>query len=581
MGTGDEAAPELERLLATPLPEGCLALRDAIGELAELRRRASDAGGEPDADQRAHADALLATIRRHGAEWCAEPGRSTDAVDLAPGAEPRRWLAEAVSLWLRFPATRGELLFNSVDPDAFPIPPYPVDLAPRPGDAAKLRAALCRGFGWTAAELAEIEAGTRALTSNLELKHELAALLARRAAQGSPLELMRLFYGAVPFGPGEVDAVITQTGVYFCLSAEARREATASYLARIELRNSPLSDRFPAFGHFERDAVDAELVADLARRLEPRRGRVPVAVVAETLATMVQLVETAKLPYFLVHDSWGHGWQESLCDFEWLYQKSPQLGEALDAAAGPLFGGQDTPALAEAFRAEGGRTRLDEGLLLRTLTADLRGRVLTGANAVLAELLADIADTRLSGTWFEAPTTSLLGRCPVRLDLVLEDLEAYAALWTRPLAELAGDASAAERLATSLRARGRPASGLDGAVAHAQALARERLAAAIGSPRLAPGGDAREPAGPAQRLAVAMTRLACQLIDFEEVACAAPRRAPAEGPPDPATSVNLAVLATAWYFERDRARHVWQLDAIFRDVVRPQLEQLSEALGAS
>ncbi len=578
MGTGDEAAPELERLLATPLPEGCLALRDAIGELAELRRRASDAGGEPDADQRAHADALLATIRRHGAEWCAEPGRSTDAVDLAPGAEPRRWLAEAVSLWLRFPATRGELLFNSVDPDAFPIPPYPVDLAPRPGDAAKLRAALCRGFGWTAAELAEIEAGTRALTSNLELKHDLAGLLARRAREGSPLELMRLFYGPVPFAPDEVDAVITQSGVYFCLPAEARREATAGYLERIKLRDSPLSDRFPAFGHFERDAVDRELIADLARRLEPRRGRVPDAVIAETLATMVQLVETAKLPYFLVHDSWGHGWQESLCDFEWLYQKSPQLGDALDAGAGPLFGGDDTPTLAEAFRAEGGRTRLDEGLLLRTLAADLRGRVLTGANAVLAELLADIADTRLSDTWFEAPTTSLLARCPVRLDLVLQDLESYAALWTQPLAGLAGDPDA---LAVSLRARGLPTEGLDAALVRAQALVRERLAPALTDTRLAPCHDPREPAGPAQRLAVAMTRLACQLIDFEEASRVAPRRVGPDGPPDPASSVNLAVLATAWYYEQDRARHVWQLDAIFRDVVRPQLEQLSEALGAS
>ncbi len=102
-------AGSLAWLLAARLREGCPTLRDAIGELAELRREARRRGRPPEASLRARGEQLPAEVRRHGSDWCSGPRPAPDAAGLASGAEPGLWLARAVSLWLRFPGSRGEL----------------------------------------------------------------------------------------------------------------------------------------------------------------------------------------------------------------------------------------------------------------------------------------------------------------------------------------------------------------------------------------------------------------------------------------------------------------------------------------
>src|SRR5678815_1244789 len=93
----------------------------------------------------------------------------------------------------------------------------------------------------------------------------------------------------------------------------------------------------------------------------------------ETLMTMVSVLPTRLVDQYLVHDAWGHTWQEALSEFEWEYALLPKLDDPLRPGDGPEFGGPGTPALADAFVRRGDRVELDEAVLLRFAEADVRG----------------------------------------------------------------------------------------------------------------------------------------------------------------------------------------------------------------
>lgn len=60
--------------------------------------------------------------------------------------------------------------------------------------------------------------------------------------------------------------------------------------------------------------------------------------VVTTSCTMVTVLPTAEVDKCLVRDVWGHGWQETWCEFEWIYRELPQ-GPADRIAAGGAANG--------------------------------------------------------------------------------------------------------------------------------------------------------------------------------------------------------------------------------------------------
>jgi hypothetical protein len=603
-----------ERLLAAGLPEDWKPLLELIGDLDRVRREARRAGGA-----RGGARAV---------ELAAEAGRIHDRlVALAPrlaedlpgtmspdSGEHRLWFTQAVLLWMHFAETGGVRLDTVLSGT---LSRFPVDLQPTGSDRARIRNALCAAFGWTAAELSEIEHDLDGLMSNLRVKTALTGAIAERFAADRagdeeatrtgvdprPLALMRRFYGETPLRPGDVGLVVTRAALYFCvphrgrrlLAPDARtrpcaeRRLIADFLTRLEESNTARTDRFPAFGYLDRGSLDPDLVRDLTCALRPLPGLdgLRESAAAETLASMVMVLPTQLVEQYLIHDCWGHGWQESLCEFEWLYRKLPRAGERLGPATGPYFGGDGTRTLAEAFSAFGGRTVLDCDLLRDVLVRDLRGRVTTGLNAILSEILADVIEHKFvrrahpSRTAF--PSSSLLPDRPLKLDLTLSDARAHIACWRRPYRRLARSRAERRRLARRLELAGLPRKGLARAVRGAARLVRRELSPLLSrSLEVAGGGD--RPPSILQRImlnAVALDAEIERYLDEADAELSLMQDGGASRPPlwqHPAACLDLLVLVLAWFYEQDRPRNVWHLDELVRDSLRTTVHRFTGEL---
>lgn len=93
------------------------------------------------------------------------------------------------------------------------------------------------------------------------------------------------------------------------------RAAVGAWLVRVRAAQQRRRFvRFAAFGYCDPGAVDPALLARLTAAVQATPGleRVDPAVVAATLATMVVIIPSADAEKFLIHDAWGHDWQETL-----------------------------------------------------------------------------------------------------------------------------------------------------------------------------------------------------------------------------------------------------------------------------
>jgi hypothetical protein len=559
---------------------------DALECLRALAALAADARGRPSSEARRaareHYDRLLAHAR--------ERAVTLRGALAAESPEHRRWFTQAVCLWTHFGRAVGGVRLNTLCPDAHALGSLRPDFEPDPAREARVRAALCSAFGWTPAELRAIESEIERLISNLAVKRAITHALERRLRAragdvGMPaavLELMQACYGPLPLRAGDVDLVVTQAAAYFCLPYErgelhvpdlARRSVTdraaiAELVARIEAADTPQTDRFPAFGWFERGALDGALCAELVRELsaEPDLAGIREAVVRDTLATMLQILPTQRVRQYLVHDSWGHGWQESLCEFEWLFARAAHLCDPVGPDSGDFLGQRAVAPLRAAFAERGGRSVLDEAALLASVECDLRGRILTGMNAVLAEVLADIADHKLVLLGLrEEPSASLLNDRPVRFDLIAADVQSLAELWSRSYRELIETPSVRAALVASLERAGCPRPGLEACVERAAELIRAQSASALGETL-------------AERFLLALAGLAAALEDH--LAHYVHGERPAEPWLTPEASIDLVCLLLAWFYEQDRPRHLWQLADLLRGGLRESLERFGSCLRA-
>jgi len=152
----------------------------------------------------------------------------------------------------------------------------------------------------------------------------------------------------------------------------------------------------------------------------------PLALVTATLTRMVGILPLAELDKYLIHDTWGHQWQESLLDFERLYTEltSFKLPLSLTETASVL--GEQT-LFADAFvRTETGSIELDSVKLKAFMDAELYERAVVTFTPILAEMLADVVEYKFLELHPDQaqllPSSSLLKRFPSKLDLTLADL---------------------------------------------------------------------------------------------------------------------------------------------------------------
>ncbi|GEM_PF-2006137 len=589
------------RLFEPEVPRAWQGLLDLVASLWDLVE--SD---EPVAERRAEA----ADLRR---DWLAEAHLLAEALPpelQASAPQHQRWFTEAVLTWIHFERVAGTPRLETLRTKT--LRSYPVDLEAGEAQRPVIRAALRTAFGWSEAELDEMEADIDRLISNLEVKHALSATFVELVLAQGPdganeraAELFRAVYGPLPVLPEDVDLVVTASAVYFCLAYRGDRwrgpgfddrpapdrAALRGFLARLHDANTFRTARFPAFGLFDPEAVSSMLLDTLHAGVEARLGHdVPREVVVETFATMTSILPTELADQYLVHDAWGHGWQEALCEFEWLYGDVVHLREPLGPDTGRRAG--HPTSLVDAFVVDGERTTLDEDALIAVVEADLRFRIRAAGNTFLSEVLADLVEHKyvrqVNPSDDEFPTSSLLPRACLKVDLSLKDSRSYGRAWSAPYRRLIGRKAVRAKLVAALGERGRPSEGLRRAVDRAASVLSERFATALnadyGHGLGAPGAETAH-AGVVQRLALSALAMDAELerfLDAGEAVLARERSTRPDLPRwrCPEACLDLLVVVLAWFYEQERDAYIWHLDELLRGALQPSFARLGAALRA-
>ena len=334
--------------------------------------------------------------------------------------------------------TAGSKIFTLFTPDA----PASLDLR------EKLKSALKQAFNLDSETVDRLNRDLSVRVRPLHHRHQIMKSLETRfnLVSDNPkldadiLQLFRSLYPGAPFGTGEVKLVKTSSALYFCLPSEPiekpqeskqneendTSQAPKAYYEKF-LRKiwevEPFA-HFPVFGTFNAEDLDLtfrqEIVADT---------ELPLELITSTLTRMIGVLPLAELDKYLIHDTWGHQWQESLLDFEVPYTALTLFQRPLSLTETAFVLGTQTLFADTFVKTEAGTIELDPVKLQQFIDAELYERKIIAFTPILAELLADVVEYKFLELHPEQehllPSSSLLKAFPSKLDLTLSDLRTF------------------------------------------------------------------------------------------------------------------------------------------------------------
>ena len=256
------------------------------------------------------------------------------------------------------------------------------------------------------------------------------------------LQLFQSLYPGAPFETGEVKLVKTSSALYFCLPTEQQEKAEDTNIrADEQSEENKISQRpkvyyekflrkiwevepfahFPVFGTFDAEYLDLTLRQQISTDTE-----LPLELVTSTLTRMIGVLPLEELDKYLIHDTWGHQWQESLLDFEEPYTELTLFKRPLSLTETASVLGEQTSFADTFVKTEAGTIELDPAKLQQFIDAELYERAIIAFTPILAEMLADVVEYKFLELHPEQahllPSSSLLKAFPSKLDLTLVDL---------------------------------------------------------------------------------------------------------------------------------------------------------------
>jgi len=339
--------------------------------------------------------------------------------------------------------TAGSKIFTLFTPDA------PSNIS----ECERIKAHLQQIFQITSESAEKLKHKLSIRTAPLRHRHQIMDSLQTRykLVSDNPnldddiLSFFQCLYPGAPFDVGEVKLIKTCSALYFCLPS-AVKEGIADIdnelksntrIDRIEqhsskkkisyaqfLRNiwqvEPFA-HFPVFGTFDAEDLDITLRKQIAEDTG-----LSLDLVTTTLTRMIGVLPLEELDKYLIHDTWGHQWQESLLDFENLYTELSLFDRPLSFSESASVLGEQL-SFADAFvKTDSEEIQLNTEKLTEFIDAELYERSIIAFTPILAEMLADVVEYKFLQLFPEQahlmPSSSLLKDFPSKLDLTLEDL---------------------------------------------------------------------------------------------------------------------------------------------------------------
>ncbi|RKU15002.1 hypothetical protein C6503_14165 [Candidatus Poribacteria bacterium] len=390
-----------------------------------------------------HHDALMTDTR---ARLQHAPTRYDDEATLDAAFVEAVWLSiEHYPALVHHPEienldTAGSKIFTLFTPDA----------PATPGKRESLKTQLQRAFDLDSETVDKLNRQLSIRTSPLQHRHQIMESLETRfnLVSNNPqldadiLQLFRSLYPGAPFVAGEVKLVKTSSALYFCLPTEPQEKAQASNISADERsKEHKMPQRptayyekflrkiwevepfahFPVFGTFNAEKLDLTFRQEIAADTE-----LSLELVTSTLTRMVGVLPLAELDKYLIHDTWGHQWQESLLDFEEPYTALTLFKRPLSLTETALVFGKQTSFADTFIKTKAGTIALDSEKLQQFIDAELYERAIIAFTPILAEMLADVVEYKFLELYPEQehllPSSSLLKAFPSKLDLTLVDL---------------------------------------------------------------------------------------------------------------------------------------------------------------
>ena len=331
--------------------------------------------------------------------------------------------------------TAGSKIFTLFTPDA----PASLDLR------EKLKSALQQAFNLDSETVDRLNRDMSARARPLHHRHQIMKSLETRfnLVSDNPkldadiLQLFRALYPGAPFEAGEVRLVKTSSALYFCLPTEPIDKPQKS---KQNVGNNTLQQdkagyekflrkiwevepfaHFPVFGTFNAEDLDLTLRQEIVADTE-----LPLELITSTLTRMIGVLPLAELDKYLIHDTWGHQWQESLLDFEVPYTALTLFQRPLSLTETASVFGKQTSFADTFVKTAAGTVELDPVKLQQFIDAELYEREIIAFTPILAEMLADVVEYKFLELYPEQehllPSSSLLKAFPSKLDLTLTDL---------------------------------------------------------------------------------------------------------------------------------------------------------------
>lgn len=394
--------------------------------------------------------------------------------------------------------------------------------------------------------------------------------------------LFQGFYPDSPFHPGQVKLIKTASALFFCLPfnaqttpgwedvPEADKVRYKQFIHRIQ-QGEPFA-HFPAFGPFEGADTASDILNGIIDSAQLSYERVTT-----TLTRMVSILPMDEIDKFLIHDTWGHQWQESLLDFEEPYTQLARFDLPLSLQEQASVLGQQR-TLADVFTTtDTGEITLDEAELRRFIDDEIYERSVVALTPAVAEILADIVEYKFLTLHPDKekllPSSSLFKNYPTKFDLTLQDLHFCFEQASKVFREWATSKALQDQMQAqildALKVPHTKAEHVHKVVQAAARICEERLADFY-----QPQWFWESERGNGLRLN-AFSLMALNLLSIH-AALLKTYQTLSETPanvPGMQSFKDLLVLAMGVFFERDPQRHLWLMDEFLTEGFLPRWER--------